>query len=278
MVQFWSALASRDTRLMTHVLRTHFPTHFRNATWATYLRCHDDVGWAVTDEDAAALGISGPAHRAFLADFYEGVFPGSFARGGLFQSNPSTGDKRSSGTTASFCGLEEGPLAGDAAAGIERAIHRILMGHALIAAFGGVPLVYMGDEIGLANDYGISPTPTRRMTADGCTARGWIGRRPRGVPIPASVEARLFAGMRRYHAAAEGNPASPRRQPDRNPRQRRRRRLRLPPRKPARRAPRPLQLRRRLARGAAGLGRRRRASTDFVDRLTGDAVVPTAAA
>ena len=29
MVQFWSALATRETRLMTHVLRTHFPTRLR---------------------------------------------------------------------------------------------------------------------------------------------------------------------------------------------------------------------------------------------------------
>ena len=29
MVQFWSALATRETRLMTHVLRTHFPRVLR---------------------------------------------------------------------------------------------------------------------------------------------------------------------------------------------------------------------------------------------------------
>ena len=52
MVQFWSALAARDARLMTHVLKTHFPPELENATYATYIRCHDDIGWAVTDEDA----------------------------------------------------------------------------------------------------------------------------------------------------------------------------------------------------------------------------------
>jgi len=52
MVRFWSALASRDSRLMTHVLGTHFPPSLPNATYATYLRCHDDIGWAVTDADA----------------------------------------------------------------------------------------------------------------------------------------------------------------------------------------------------------------------------------
>ena len=56
--------------------------------WVTYLRCHDDIGWAVTDEDAAAVGLGGFDHRRFLADFYAGAFPGSFARGAVFQENP----------------------------------------------------------------------------------------------------------------------------------------------------------------------------------------------
>ncbi len=158
MVQYWSALASRETRLMTHVLRTHFPTVLPNATYATYIRCHDDIGWAVTDEDAAALGISGPAHRSFLSNFYEGGFPGSFARGELFQINEETGDKRISGTFASLAGLEKALEAGDET-GIDRAIDRILLGHALIASYGGIPLIYMGDEIGLLNDYGYRDNP-----------------------------------------------------------------------------------------------------------------------
>ncbi len=103
MVQFWSALATRDTRLMTHVLRSHFPDRLTNATYATYIRCHDDIGWAVTDEDAARWAFRA-AHRAFLSDFYDGSFPGSFARGALFQVNPATGDKRISGSSPALRG------------------------------------------------------------------------------------------------------------------------------------------------------------------------------
>jgi amylosucrase len=158
MVQFWSALATRDTRLMTHVLGTHFPDRLTNATYATYIRCHDDIGWAVTDEDAAAVGLSGHAHRNFLSDFYEGSFPGTFATGALFQVNPLTGDKRISGSLASLAGLEQAQAKADGA-GVEMAVQRILMGHALIAAFGGIPLIYMGDEIGLTNDYGYLQNP-----------------------------------------------------------------------------------------------------------------------
>lgn len=158
MVQFWGALATRDTRMMTHVLRSHFPDRLTNATYATYIRCHDDIGWAVTDEDAAALGLSGPAHRAYLSDFYDGSFPGSFARGALFQANPETGDKRISGSFASLAGLEKALAEGDGP-GAEAALQRLLMGHALIASFGGIPLIYMGDELALLNDHGYHAVP-----------------------------------------------------------------------------------------------------------------------
>mgnify|MGYP001812936575 FL=1 len=151
MVQYWSALAARDTALMTHVLKTHFPTVLRNATYATYIRCHDDIGWAITDEDADAIGATGHGHRDFLRDFYTGNFPGSFARGTLFGINEDTGDSRMSGSFASLAGLETALEADDPVA-IERAIDRILLGHALIAAYGGIPLIYMGDEIAMLND------------------------------------------------------------------------------------------------------------------------------
>jgi amylosucrase len=205
MVQFWSALASRDSRLMTHVLGTHFPPSLPNATYATYLRCHDDIGWAVTDADAAAVGWSGAAHRRFLADFYDGTFPGSFARGLLFQVNPRTGDRRISGTTASLAGLESAIVAGDAVQ-ISLAIDRILLGHALIAAVGGIPLIYMGDEIALLNDYGFRDRPDhaadsrwvhRPMMDWGRAADADAGRGPEGA---------VLAGLRRILERRRATP------------------------------------------------------------------------
>lgn len=151
MVQAWSALASRDARLMTHTLRA-YPPGPASIAWGTYVRCHDDIGWAVTDEDAAAVGLSGSAHRHFLSDFFAGLYPGSFARGLVFQHNPVTGDRRISGSAASLAGLELALETGDALA-CEAAIDRLLWLHALIAGFGGIPLLYMGDELGLRSDH-----------------------------------------------------------------------------------------------------------------------------
>ncbi|MEZ4630838.1 MAG: alpha-amylase family glycosyl hydrolase [Deinococcales bacterium] len=106
MVQYWSSLASRDTKLMSYVLKS-FPKAPPSSTWVSYLRCHDDIGWAVTDEDAAAVGLNGFFHRKFLSDYYAGDFPGSHALGAVFQYNPQTQDKRISGSFAALVGLEK---------------------------------------------------------------------------------------------------------------------------------------------------------------------------
>ena len=209
MVQFWSALATRDTRLMTHVLGTHFPDRLTNATYATYIRCHDDIGWAVTDEDAAAVGLSGHAHRGFLSDFYEGSFPGTFAKGALFQVNELTGDKRISGSFASLAGLETARDGGEA----ELAVQRILMGHALIAAWGGIPLIYMGDELAALNDYGYLDNPHHAHDSR------WVHRPRMDWDLAADRErgdgssARVFRGVRhilaRRRATTELHAANP---------------------------------------------------------------------
>jgi hypothetical protein len=79
MVQIWSSLAAGDARLMTTALR-RFVDKPSTTAWATYLRCHDDIGWAVDDADAGAVGWSGDGHRRFLSDWYSGAFPAARRR------------------------------------------------------------------------------------------------------------------------------------------------------------------------------------------------------
>ena len=97
MVQIWSALAAKDTRLFCAAMN-RFPAKPPTTVWGTYLRCHDDIGWAIDDEDAASVGLNGHEHRRFLADYYAGLYPMSDARGLVFQENLATGDRRISGT------------------------------------------------------------------------------------------------------------------------------------------------------------------------------------
>ena len=176
MVLLWSSLASRRVALMTQTLRAMPPVP-PGAGWVTYVRCHDDIGWAITEEDAAAVGEDGYLHRRFLADFYAGDFADSFARGERFQVDERTGDARTSGTAASLAGLEAALERGDALAE-ELAVRRVLLLYAVAFAHGGLPLIYMGDELGLRNDRAGSPTRPVATTTAGCTARRWTGRRP----------------------------------------------------------------------------------------------------
>ena len=200
MVQFWSSIAAGDARLAAHALAAHFPDMVPDATWATYLRCHDDIGWAITEEDAAAVPhTDGPGHRRFLADFYAGRFPGSFARGADFQVNEATGDRRTNGSLASLAGLEAALEAGSAR-DVELSVRRIVMGHALIASWGGIPLIYMGDEIGLTNDASFLDDPGR--AEDG----RWMQRPAMDWSEPRGPALRIREGVRHILARRAVTP------------------------------------------------------------------------
>lgn len=158
----WEALATRDARLLQQALeRRHALPN--GTAWVNYVRSHDDIGWTFADEDAAELGIDGFGHRRFLNDFYVGRFPGTFARGVPFQENPKTGDARVTGTTASLAGIEAGDAGG---------IDRVILAHAIAMSTGGIPLLYLGDEVAQLNDYGFRDDPE---TADDSR---WVNRPP----------------------------------------------------------------------------------------------------
>lgn len=159
MALLWNSLATREVRLLRHAMSYRFPIT-EGCAWVNYIRCHDDIGWTFDDGDAAALGINGYDHRRFLNAFYTGRFAGSFARGLPFQENPKTGDARISGSLASLAGLEQALQRGDKAE-TELAIRRILLLHAVILSIGGIPLIYLGDEVGWLNDYSYRTDPEK---------------------------------------------------------------------------------------------------------------------
>jgi amylosucrase len=205
MVQLWSALATGSSALTRQALSNRPPKPVTTA-WATYVRLHDDIGWAVSDEDAAAVGLNGWAHRDFLSVFYSGRTPGSFSRGLLFQHDPVSGSSRISGMTASLAGLEAALDSGDQKA-LDRALGRIFLLHAAVFGFGGIPLVYMGDELGLLNDRDWASEP-------GHAADNRWTHRPR-MPWDVAgarhdettVAGRVFSGMRHLARVRAGLPA-----------------------------------------------------------------------
>jgi len=205
MALLWNSLATREVRLLRHSLGYRFAIP-DDCAWVNYIRCHDDIGWTFDDGDASALGINGYDHRRFLNSFYTGRFPGSFARGLPFQENPRTGDARVSGTQASLAGLEAALRSGNPGE-IDLAVRRILLLNSIVLSIGGIPLIYLGDEIGILNDYSYVEDPAK--TGDS----RWV-HRPRidwaqmaRRSDPATLEGRIFGGMQHLIKLRKATPA-----------------------------------------------------------------------
>ncbi|QDS96727.1 Amylosucrase [Roseimaritima multifibrata] len=159
MALLWESLATREVRLLTQSL-SHRHQLPENTAWVNYLRCHDDIGWTFDDADASKIGINAYDHRQFLNRFYTGQFQGSFARGIPFQENQATGDMRIAGTMASLAGLELA-IEHEDEKGMDEAIGRILLLQGVALSIGGIPLLYLGEEWGMLNDYDFVEDPAK---------------------------------------------------------------------------------------------------------------------
>jgi amylosucrase len=205
MVQTWSALAAGDARLAAAALQ-RFPARPATTSWVTYVRGHDDIGWAVDDADAASVGLSGPLHRAFLSDWYSGLFPGSDALGLVFQFNPETGDRRISGTAASLIGIEAALRSGNTAH-LDLAVRRLLLAYEIALGFGGLPVLFMGEELGVRAD------PAWAQEAGHGDDNRWAHRPRMDWDVaarrnePGTVEERVFSRLRRLAKVRAGLPA-----------------------------------------------------------------------
>ena len=132
MAGLWAAMAERDGAIFDDALRAtaHKPGH---GLWLNYARCHDDIIWNALDHSADKV------RQKTWTRFYAGGE--SFADGLAFQAN--AGEAASvCGMAASLCGVA------DDAFGLDR----LKLIYSVVYALDGVPMIYMGDEIALAND------------------------------------------------------------------------------------------------------------------------------
>lgn len=157
MALLWDAVATQNSRVLEQALRS-LPPKPERTTWLNYVRCHDDIGLGFENADIAAAGFAPYAHRRYLVDYLTGKYPGSPARGLVFAANDKTGDARISGSLAALAGLESALESGDQVR-VGLAIRRIITLHALIMAYGGITLLYYGDELASLNDYGYRDIP-----------------------------------------------------------------------------------------------------------------------
>lgn len=199
----WEALATRKSDLLLRSVQSRYPVP-ASCTWVNYVRCHDDIGWTFSDEEAAELGLNASDHRNYLNRFYTGREEGSYARGVAFQLNPATGDCRICGTAASLAGIEMALSSGDEEE-LERGISRFIMLHAIMLFVRGIPVFYLGDEYGQLNDYAYVD---RRETADDSR---WA-HRPKfnpdtdGPMMPQALKQRIRHEIDRLIAFRVGEP------------------------------------------------------------------------
>ena len=197
MALLWNSLATREVNLLQHALEQRHGLPVGTA-WVNYVRSHDDIGWTFADEDAELYGIRGFDHRKFLNQFYVNRFDGSFARGEPFQDNPLTGDCRICGTTASLCGLEQGDIHG---------VARLLLLYGVVLSTGGIPLLYLGDEVATLNDHGYAMDPDKVVDSR------WLHRPPRDAgryalrDQPTSDVGQVHAGLQKLFALRRALPA-----------------------------------------------------------------------
>ena len=200
----WSALASGDVRQLKHQLDDlhSLPAH---CCFVNYLRCHDDIGWGLNEDYGRALGIDPLAHKKYLYEFFEGSFPGSFARGERYNYNPATQDARTCGTTASLCGIEKGLYEGDEGQ-VALGVRRDLMMHAAVMCMAGFPMLSSGDEIGQLNGYGYHDDPILREDSRNLhrTPFSWDNAARR--TMPGTVQQRLWDGLRQLEKLRAGQP------------------------------------------------------------------------
>ena len=108
------------------------------------------------------------------------------------------GGRRISGSLASLAGLE---------AGDPQSVARILLAHAVVLGFGGLPVIWMGDELGLLNDPDWADDPAHagdnrwvhrpRMPWDLAARRHQAG----------TLEHRIYSGIRHLVRVRSALPA-----------------------------------------------------------------------
>lgn len=204
MALLWDALATRRVKLLQLAMAKRFwlPD---NCAWVNYVRVHDDIGWTFADEDAAELWMKAYDHRQFLNRFYIGEFPGSFATGLPFGVNAKTGDMRIAGTCASLAGLERALEAEDRLY-MDMSLRRILLIHSVILSAGGIPLLYLGDEIATPNDYSYQNDPEKAADSRWVHRAKFDWERAEKRHEQSSFEGQVFQGLQHMIQLRKHNP------------------------------------------------------------------------
>ena len=153
MAASWGALAEQNCDLLYNVMEAT-PTLPEHTSWLTYIRCHDDIGWNVIRPEASQKAQNAQQRLQHIAQFYAGA-ENSFANGASFQASDANAVHGTNGMSSALTGYARAKTPNDT----ELAQRRLLLLYGVSFCFGGMPLIYMGDELAQANHelYAIVP-------------------------------------------------------------------------------------------------------------------------
>lgn len=118
--------------------------------------------------------------------------------------NPRTGDGRITGSTASLLGLEKGMKTQDEDL-ISASIDKILLLYGIVLSYGGIPMLYAGDEVGAINDYSYLNEKDKRDDSR------WLNRpmhpweSSAAINQKGSIQARIYQSLKHMIALRKKN-------------------------------------------------------------------------
>lgn len=193
MATTWNTVATGDVRLLRNQMDilSRLPKQY---IYLNYLRCHDDIGWGLDYLYLMQFGIGEVSHKKFLNDFLSGKCFDSFGRGELYNDDPTLGDARLCGTTASLCGIEKA-IYEDNKEELKLAIRYDIMLHAYMLFQSGIPVIYSGDEIGQCNDYGYHNNPQKWSDSRYLHRGAFDWEKEKNIYVKDSVEQQIYEGL-----------------------------------------------------------------------------------
>ncbi|WP_428717576.1 alpha-amylase family glycosyl hydrolase [Undibacterium curvum] len=146
MAAAWVAVAEQNTSLISAVI-AGTPQLPPNTSWLSYVRCHDDIGWNVLRPEASLQATDVEQRLSAVSQFFAGQGD-SFAGGASFQASDPAAVHGTVGMAAALCGLSRATDEEQS----RTAVQRQLLLYGLSFCFGGMPLIYMGDEFAQENN------------------------------------------------------------------------------------------------------------------------------
>ncbi len=135
----WFSLANQNTQLLRKQI-SEMPEMPSGSNWICYMRCHDDIGWNVLKPE---INPAQQSQLKYASAFFGGQVTDSYANGLTFQANSPDAVHGTNGMLSELLGWRQQ----EDESGFAR--YKLML--SLAFSLGGIPMIYMGDELAQAN-------------------------------------------------------------------------------------------------------------------------------